>query len=783
MLWHNLKLAFRWIRKDKQNSLINILGLAVGMAAVILISIYVQHELSYDKFNKKHERIYRLLSYFDDTSMRATPEFCLRLSDENFSSKSPGIEELTQIREGFRQDVKIKNQIYTGIHCMYVDTNFHKVFTLETISGKSLQAFSNPSDIIINASTAKKIFGTNKATGKELILFGETHRVSAVVNDLPKTSHFDFDMLLSFTGFPREASYQSFEYATYILLKKEVNTAETLLKIKDRYASILHKKCSPYGIKARTDLQKMSDIHLRSDYKPSFKPAGNINTIYVHILLACLILLVAIINFINILIVQYDSKLSQIGIQKAIGAGRFHLIKAFLGRSLLMTLIALILGMILAEILMPLFSSLMNRELKIDYLSNPLLYLGLPLLAIFVGFISGIYPAITITAYAPARIIKGKMQNKNNSLSQILVIFQFTVSIVLITAVIVSQKQINFMKEADLGFNTEKVIAINNTSQKQRQAYTSLKEELLKIPEVVNVSASHHLPGRKGSGQIFHLDGKSEKETEAINEYRVMPNFLNTLGIQLLKGRPFKEGPFENCKGVLLNETAARNLEIDNVLGRMIWLHGRKYEIQGIVKDFHYSSLRESISPLMITRTKYLQFVLIKIKGNNLKDIILKIKDTFKQFDPEQTNFSMFIDDLCRNQYQQEEQSQMLTTYSSGLSILLALLGLYALTLSMVQKRTKEIGIRKVNGANIIQISSLFLKTFSKWILIAFLVAIPIAWYSMTIWLENFTYRIDMGMAPFLIAGIATLLVACLTVGLQTWKAANRDPIESLRYE
>ena len=789
MLWYKLKLSLRSLANDKINSIINIFGLAIGMAAVILISIYVQHELSYDKFNTKHERIFKLISLLDDTGKDLTPyEIGLRLTNENFSNEIPEIEEITQILRGYRQNAKVGDKNFTQIKCIYVDTNFHRVFSLKPISGRTTHLLSNPNGFVINKSTALKLFGTTNAGGKEFEMFGNLYTVSAVVEDIPLTSSYDFDMLLPFSGFPRQAGHRSLEYYTYILLKQDINKEDALLKIENKYSKMLDDAFGYYGEKTGSYVQSLKDVHLRSDYNPEFKEAGNINTIYVHILLAILILLIAIINFINIITVQYDNKLNQIGIKKAIGAERNDLIKDFLGRTILMSSIALLFGLIISETLMPFFGNLMNRELKIEYLSNPLLFIGLPFMAILVGLISGLYPAITITKYTPAAIIKGTLQNNqnNNLLSRTLVIFQFTASFVLLTAILISQDQINYMKNVDLGVETEQVIAINNLSKTQRIAYSSIKDELLKIPEVSLVSASLHMPGGGASGQIFRLYGTDVEATKNYDEYRVRPDYFKTLGIKFLAGHEFTENQVDSCKSIILNEAAAKSLGIDDPLGQFVWFHEDKYEIQGIVKDFHYSSLREEIAPLMFSCFSHnlnIQFVLLKVKTRNMTDLLVKIKDQFKTIDPERVNYHLFIDDIFRNKYQQEERSQTLTTFSSILSILLALLGLYSLTLFMVQKRTKEIGIRKVTGASIIQITSLLFSTFLKWITIAVLIGVPIAWYIMNHWLQQFAYHIKITPLPFVIAGLATLFFAFLVVGGQTWKAANQNPVDSLRSE
>jgi len=783
MILHNIKLAFRNLQKDKLNSFINIMGLAIGMAAVILISIYVQHELSYDKHNTKHKRVYRLLSIMSDADHELVPhEICFRLTDEDFANQLPDIEEITQLLEGYYQDVTVGNNTFNRIECLNSDSNIHKVFSFDVMEGNPEQIFTTSNSVVLTQSTALKLFGKTDIVGNTLTMHDRNLMVSAVIKDLPKTSHFDFEILVPFSTFPEMGKYSSIEYQTYVLFKKNVNLENAIQKTKGAYAKILDDAFGEYGEKTDARLQNLCDIHLRSDYHTNLKPKGDINTVRVHILLACLILLIAIINFINIITVQYEGKINQIGVQKALGANRNHLIKTFLGRSLLLAYIALLIGIIIAEISLPHFSNLMSRSLEINYLNNPLLYLGLPVLALLVGILSGLYPAIVISKYSPSLLVKGIVSNKGktNSLSKYLLIVQFSVSIILICCVVISEQQIDYMKHADLGFETKQVIAINNLSSKQKESFDAIKQELLKNPNIINVSASKHFPGYGAAGQMLRVEGMGEEYTKNINEYKIYPDYFKTLGIKFVQGSTFNEG---DSNSIILNEAAVDMLNKDAKLGSYVRFHGKKYEIRGIVKNFHYSSLRDKIDPLMFTPCNYIHFILFKVRSENMTEIIQEAKEICQQFDPGHKNFHMYVDDRNRNRYKNEERSQSLISYSSILSILLALLGLYTLSLFMVQKRTKEVGIRKVVGASELQITSLLFSNFAKWISIAFVISVPVAWLIMNHWLEQFTYHIEIGILPFVIAGTITFVFALLTVVFQTWRAAIQNPVESLRYE
>ncbi|WP_321296775.1 ABC transporter permease [Marinifilum fragile] len=786
MLWHNIKLSFRGLLKEKLNSTINIVGLAIGMAAVLLISIYVQHELSYDKHNTKHDRIFRILTKVIQEEKEEILPICLRLTGDNFARHIPEIAEVTEVYNLNYLNLKIADKKFRGIKALCVDTNFHKVFTLEKLSSANPnKLFSTPNSAVINRSTAKKLFNTTDAVGKEFESMGKTFTIASVVEDIPLTSHYDFDVLIPFTASEYMNNMKSLEYLCYALLKTEINTHKALDKINRLYNEKLNDRFGVYNLKVESLTQKLTDIHLKSNYETHLKPQGKINSIYIQIILAALILVIAIINFINILVVQYDSKLSEIGLQKAIGATRFGVIKRIFVLTLIMVLFAILLGIIISEILLPFFSDLMNRNLSINYFGNPILYLGIPLLAILVGILSGLYPSFIISKYSPASIIKGntKSNHKTNKLSQALVVFQFTISMVLIASVIIVQMQIKFMKESNLGFEPDKVIAINNLSGKQAQSYESIKQELLNNPNIADVSASSHLPGGGCSGQGLKMANTSDEATKLINEYRVAPGYFELLGIQFIAGSAFDDFSKADEKSIILNEKALELLNIKDAVGKDVIFHDTIYSIKGVVKDFHYASMSEEIQPLMFSYSKRVDNILIKAKHHQYSSVLDDIKRIITQFDEGRAINYELIDDICRNRYLKEEQEESLAISSSILSILLALLGLYALTLFIIQRRTKEIGIRKVAGASIPQIIRLLFSTYAKWLLIAFVISIPSVWFIMHVWLENFAYKVQIGVLPFLISGIITTLFALLTVSVQTWKAANQNPIESLRYE
>ncbi|NOU59005.1 ABC transporter permease [Marinifilum caeruleilacunae] len=785
MFLYKLKLAIRSLAKDKLNSFINIFGLAVGMAAVILISVFIQYELSYDKFNSKFDRTYRLISQL---GMETADDYSInrRLNHEKFKENIPGLEEITQLQRGWQCEIIKENKRFYNFTVRFADDNFHKVFDLDYIHGNPNTALVDITNIVLSEKTAKTIFGRTDVVGEQLIVEGQDCTISGVAKNTPGNSQFDFDVLAPLEIMYPIDSKSGLEFFTYAVVKEGVDTEITLKNILSEYRKIID-GFQESGYKTGAYFQKLGEVHLHSKKLHSITPSGNIEMVLMYTFLAALILIIAMINFINIMTVQYEGKIKEIGMRKAIGATRWELIKLFVGKSILLTSIALILGVVLAEIFLPHFKNLVHRDLAMDYANNIWLSIGLPVLAVLVGIISGTYPAIFISKPTPSAALQGGLSKTNgrNALTKFLVVFQFTVSLALISTLYILNKQINYMRMADLGFNPEKVIAIGNINSKLSKSYYAIKDELLKSPVIQHVSASDHMPGGAASGESFSVLGQDEDKVKPFSSYRVQPDYFKTVGIELTQGKSFKETGNFNQKGIIINEAGVKFLNVDNVIGLNVEYHGEVQEIIGVVKDFNYSSLRSKIKPLMFSHNSFemVNTIIIRYYGDNLKQVLAETDRIFQKFDPGYAISYTLIDDFCKSKYKKEEESSELLSYASLISLILAILGLYALSLFMVQKRTKEIGIRKVNGASEWQITSLLFSTFSKWLGIAFVIAVPISYFIMNNWLQQFAYHIEIGPLPFIIAGIVTGLFALITVGRQTWKAANQNPIESLRYE
>ncbi len=784
MFRYNLKLAFRSLNNDKSNTAINLFGLAVGMASVILIFLYVQFELSYDKSHSKHDRVYSVVSQFGRDQLKDMP-ICIRVDNNIVKAKYPEVEELTQLYSGWYPNIVSGENRFNKFKLNYVDSNFYKVFDLNFVSGDCQTAFKSPKNVVLSETTAKAIFGNKEALNETLIINGKQRMVSGVVKRFPSNSHINFDLLLPMTAIYKIEQMTGLEFLTYVLFKDNVDTDAAADKVITYYGNKLKELAKKFGFKTGSYMLKLTDIHLYSKGE-YFQNSGDVKTVVVYIVLAILILLIAIINFVNIMITKYDEKMIEIGLKKAIGASKRSIMGQYLSMSLVLSFSAVVLALIFVELMLPFFNDIVNSQLVLSYSSNIALLASVPLLALFIGLIAGVYPAVYLSLYSPSSIIRGTVggRGKSGRLTKILVVSQFIISMFLISSHLIMHRQIDYWEKIDLGWKPEKVIEVSSINRKLRRSYPSIKEALMKNPLILSVSASDHHPGGGASGQGFCFVGQNQNEGWSFNEYRVKADYFKTLGIEIVEGRAFMETNISDKNTIIINQAGVKSLGVDNVVGRDVMYHGRVHKIIGVAKDFNYESLHSTVKPLMFTfRSHGLGTIIINYGQRNLKEVKSYIQTTLKEFDPGCKIEFILTESRCRNRYQKEKRHRSLINTFSVLSLVLALLGLYALTIFMVQRRTKEIGIRKVSGATVFEISTLLLKTYIVWIAIAFLVATPLTVYVMNMWLEQFAYRVDVGFVPIVLSLLVTSFVVLLTVGYNTWRAANQNPVKSLRYE
>ncbi len=788
MILLQLRIIFRNFRNTRLYSAITIFGLTVGMTATILLITYVRNELSYDRFNENSQRIYRINSVLTFDAEEIVP-ICIGMKDSTLRKEVPEIEELLQIKENnaYEETEFIYDRIrFNNINLIYSDPDIHKVFAIKYLRGDPDQALINPGSIVLTRSLSERIFRSVDIIGKTILtnFSKDIFTVTGVIEDYPANSHLKIDAIIPLTAIPY--IYKSgCELNTYVLFHKNIDLREGINKTRVSYNKLLAKKMAG-GVLKKTDcfLQKLADIHLRSGFQSKGGIDAEYRKIFVYLSLALVILLIAVINFINLLTVQYEGKIKDIGIQKALGGSRSQIISAFLTKSLIYSFVSLILAAFLSDILIPELGQILNRDLVNTYHDSFLLFIWLPLLAIIVGLISGIYPALFISRFSPDKLIKGILSGSRGSrFTRVLVVMQFSIMIFLMVCLIVMKKQILFMKNADLGINTKGVITITDLKSSITKSFPAIRNELRSIPEIRSVGASVHMFGNVPSGQYIELIGNDKRKDYPIKEYRVLPGFFETLGFTFVSGRSIDEGIRSDESAVILNETAVRALGLTDPLNSRMSKEDTMHVI-GVVKDFHFSSLEESIEPMMFTfRDNRAMNIELKLSGNNMPVLLRKVEKIIREFDPEYVLKYVVLDDYCRNRYGSREQMETLSTYAAVFSLLLAMLGLYALTAILVQKRSKEIALRKINGAGRIQVVLLLISTYIMQVIIALIIAAPLAWYVMHGWLTDFAYKTSLSWWIFALTAIISVSIALFTVIWQSWGAATVNPAESLRSE
>lgn len=805
MFKNYLKVALRNLWKSKAFSAINVIGLAAGLAVCLLIVLYVVDELSYDKYNKNADRIYRLDAdiYFNDTQaiFAVAPDpLALTLKQEY-----PVVEEMTRIN--FQKDVLIKkdNQNVQDHNVGYADSTFFKVFTIPMIAGDPLTALKEPNSIVIDKTTAKKYFNTRDVLGKILRVDNNTDcKITGVIKDIPRQSHFHFHFLR-----PRgkdNDSWLSNNTFNYILLKPGVSQAAmqknvdaTINKYIGRdLEQQLHSSLKDLESKGNHfiyHLMPLTDIHLHSDKSYEIEANGNINYVYIFSVIAVFILFIACINFMNLSTARSANRAKEVGIRKVAGSLRSHLITQFLTESVLLSFFSLLFAIGIATLLVPLFNQLAGKEMSVATLFSTWLFPVMIALMLLVGLLAGSYPAFYLSSFQPIEVLKGKIAKgfKNSWLRSGLVVFQFCISIILIIGTIVIYNQLDYIRSRKVGYNRNQVLVIHNAYYLDNQIHT-FRNELLNIPGVTNASISGDLPTSTdfdNEGWFRDATMDASKAVVLTNFY-IDDNYIPTLGMEIKEGRNFSKDFPTDSLGVILNEAAVKVLGFKDPFKETLYrpnfydngIHGSlAYHVVGVVKDFNFSSMHQTVGPLIIQRGENWGAIPVRVDTKNISSIISSIKSKWTAMVPAQPFNYTFMDTDFDNVYAAEQRTGKLFITFAVFAILIGCLGLFGLVTYAAEQRIKEIGVRKVLGASVTGIVTMLSKDFAKLILIASLIAFPIAWWAMHKWLQSFAYRITISWWVFIVAGITALVIALLTVSFQAIRAALANPVKSLRTE
>lgn len=814
MFKNNLKIALRSLFKQKVYTFINVLGLAVGIASCLLIVLFIRNEFSYDKFFKDHDRIYRMVlerKYpTHSTFYSIVPHSFERVAKEDFSE----IEQSTNVFGQTKFSISYKNdqdevKQFDEDFVLLTDSTFLKMFSFEFLKGDQTTSLSLANSIVITKKTASRYFGDVDPLGETLTTGAGDFRVTGICEDVPPNSHFKFSALLSSSTFPfiKQENFTGFSSYTYFKLNpgSDPDALQAKFpKMVDTYAAAqiernLGKSWADYkkeGNGYRYFLQSLASIHLDPvNLEAQMKVGGNRTFVYILISIAILILAIACINFMNLAIARSAERAKEVGLRKVMGSFKRQLVAQFLTESFVLSIIGVVLAVVIIQLTLPFFNNLTGKQLTfpISIISITVLIL----LAAVVGLIAGIYPSFILSSFNPVVVMKGTFTGSQRGkwIRNGLVIFQFWISIVLIISTLVIQQQMNFMQEKSLGFDKEQVLVVERCFNIKPQQAETLTNEIRRMPEVVSSAGSFALPGEENDffGIQFQPEGSSEILTT--KSMVIADELGEMLGVRLKEGRWFSKETNDSLS-IILNEAAVKVMDLENPIGRkLIDMQQRPegnvevtYTIVGVVKDFNFISLREEITPLVIQSNEAFgggtQYILARIKPNQISSAIASIEAKWKEIAPEQTFKFSFLEENINAQYKSEQQSGRLFAVFSGLAIFVACIGLFALSAYITRLRSKEIGVRKVLGASVSGVVILLSKDFTKMILISFVLAVPAAWYVMeNWWLQNFAYRINISAWIILVSGFAALCIAWLTVSYQSIKAAMKNPVYSLRSE
>lgn len=804
MLKTYFKIALRNLLNQKLHALINMTGLALGIASVFFMAVYIQYEWSYDKYLDNYENLYRVVWISDDSQTR-TPHPMAQAMKEEFPEVESAVTLSPLWAAGLTPRIFSvrnleKNLKFDEASLLAVDSTFFDVFPFPVVRGNAREALRNINSILISESMAKKYFGTQDPIGRHLAVNSDSTllEVMAVFKDVPAQSHFHFDFLISYVrekSFDPENEYYKwvdFGHFNYVRLRpptdpklleaKIMDWSRKYVQYRDNDEFNRHIK-NGYGFK----LQPVKDIHLKSKLRWELETNGNIESTYIVGSAALLTLLIACINFINLMTAKSTGRAKEIGIRKTLGALRKQLSFQFITESIVIAILSMIVSIFLIELVLPFYNSITGQSFTFDYTTDVFMLLAL---GILIGAISGIYPALFLSRFNTQSILKGNFSTgqRGSRLRHLLVVFQFAISMALISGASIIFNQLAFIKNKNLGFQKEEVLVVPLKNGNVGRRIETLRTELTKLEGVLSVTASSNLPGGQYNKNTVFAAEAPEAHLD-IAESFVDQEFFNTLGIQLSGGRLFKKEDYQAMPNVfILNEIAVQHLNLDDPIGKeILWERSEsstlKGQVIGVVKDFHYQSFHQPIGPLLMIPYPAYNHLVIKLNTNNFNDKLDKIKNTFLTFDNTFEFDFAFLDERLNHQYRTEESTASIFTAFAVIAIVIAGLGLFGMALLSFHQRTKEVGIRKVLGATVASLLVLLLKDFTKLILIAIVLATPFAWWMMDRWLNNFAYKIEIHPLVFVCTGFILLTVSWLILGYLTLRTSRVNPTEVLRNE
>ena len=785
MIKSYLKVALRSFSRQKAYTVINVVGLGLGMACCVVLFLFIQHERSFDRFHPNADRIHRVLLRSDyEGRVKVHPKVAAPLAPA-WLEEFPGIERAVRFGENTYLVKYRDKRLYERI--FFADPAVFEVFHFPLIEGDPRSVLSDPQSLLISRSMREKYFGSDDPLGKTLDLEDSLYRITGVFEDIPTNSHLRFDFLGSFSRYERSyaGKWGVSNFATYVLVREDFSFAEYDRRMPELVEKFRGKETRyTYGV--TYPLEPLTRIHLYSPADWDMGPAGSIQHLYIFSAVALFILLIACFNTINLSTARALTRAREVGMRKMVGASRRHVSSQFLGESFLLTGVSLVLSFLLVEVILPVFNRLSGKLLTVDLLHNLSLLAFLLGVWLLVGFFSGSGMALYVSGFSPARIMKGMISGGAHVplFRKIVITGQFAVSIIFIAATLTIFHQLNYMRAKKLGYNREHVVSLPIYDREVFENREAFKAELLASPEILHASAASFSPGRVIWHQSYRYEGMPEDMNPMIRWIAVDYDFLKTLDLKLASGRDFSAEFSTDLAGAyILNQEAVRSIGWEQPLGKRMDVI-EEGPVVGIIEDFHFQSLHHPIEPLAlyIWPRGYENF-LVRIRAGRTPQALAHMSSVWQDFSPAQAFTYVFLDEAYDSLYSSEIRLSRVFGYVAGISLFVACLGLLGLASFSIERRTKEIGIRKVLGASVPGLAALFAGEFTRWVLIANIVAWPVVFWTMRAWLGNFAYRARLGLPIFLLAGGSALLIALLTVGYQAVRAAVADPIDSLRYE
>jgi len=785
-----IKNIFKIIRRDFLTLITNISGLSLGLAASILLTTFILFELSYDRYFSEASRIYRMNSVWIEEGERSEMPINVREAYTEIPGRVAGIEACVQIYRGSAAEVSFKENRHKDLSLLYADPEFFQIFDLKILAGTPKGALEEPYTVVLTEGMAGRIFGEADPMGLSITMKDQVYRISAVVEDIPPNTHFTFDMLMPMQMVPELESLGGLEFFTYYLLDAGSDPGPVIESIASENTRILTEGFAGFG-SATFDsrLTLLSRLHLHSGISWDLTTPGSIRTIYIMLLITLAVMGLALSNFINLYILNGARRSGEIGIRKVNGAGRRILIGQFYMETTLVVTIAFVAGALLATLMIHPFANIMQRDSFTQVSDTPALYLVLTGIYLLTILLSGFYPALLLSKASPVALIRGTVNPAGDKriLLRLVSVLQICIAVSLLAILLGINTQIRFLKNRSVGYEPDNIVLVHNLNQKLINNYSALRENLQNLPGIEEVAASSHSIGGGYSGQGIGMHGDDPNHARSISEYRIWPGLCKLYQFKLLAGRFLEPDRKPDRQGVILNESAVEMLGSTpmEIVGELVQMHSAPLEVIGVVEDFHYESAARKVEPLVLTAySEDIWTISIRYaSGSDAREILKAITTAIQSFDPDYVMVNRFAVDICESYYVDEERLQKILLFGSLFSVLIVLLGIYALVSHNMVARTKEIGIRKVMGGSIREMMTLIYISTLKWTLIASVLAVPLSWLYLKQWLGDYAVRIPLYWWIFVCSILVVLLFQSLITLGQTRKTARRNPVEALRYE